>query len=154
TEAAAMSGDKRDDAQDGEALWEAVKKSIEPLRKPAPKPGRESGGAQTAVSRPQKSKPPRAASPPAPAPAPALPPPAPTDRRARQKIARGRLEIGARIDLHGMKQSEAKERLSAFLHRAQARGKSLVLVITGKGSVAPEGGERGVLRRAVPLWLA
>jgi DNA-nicking Smr family endonuclease len=41
-----------------------------------------------------------------------------------------------------------------FLHRAQARGHALVLVITGKGTAAPHGAERGVLRRAVPLWLA
>jgi DNA-nicking Smr family endonuclease len=29
----------------------------------------------------------------------------------------------------------------------------LVLVITGKGTVAPRGMERGVLKREVPLWL-
>jgi DNA-nicking Smr family endonuclease len=28
-----------------------------------------------------------------------------------------------------------------------------VLVITGKGTVAPKGMERGVLKREVPLWL-
>jgi DNA-nicking Smr family endonuclease len=147
---------KRGPAHPDDALWEAVKKTIEPLRKSLAKPpaARDSGEAMIAV-RPQKSKPPpRAASAPERAPTPVLPPLSSLDRRARQKIARGRVEIGARIDLHGMKQNEAKERLSAFLHRAQTRGQSLVLVITGKGTAAPQGVERGVLRRAVPLWLA
>jgi DNA-nicking Smr family endonuclease len=142
---------------DDHALWEAVKKTIEPLRKPAKRPAK--GDATPASAHPQKQKPKPKAGPPAavavpPPAAPALPPLAALDRRARQKIARGRLEIGARIDLHGLKQNEARDRLLAFLHRAQARGKSLVLVITGKGTFAPEGAERGVLRRAVPLWLA
>ncbi len=149
--------DKRSPAHPDDALWEAVKKTIEPLKKPPAKAPVESSGGEAAIAaRPQKSKPPARApsSSPARAAAPALPPLSVIDRRARQKIARGHVEIGARIDLHGMKQGEAKERLSAFLHRAQARGKSLVLVITGKGTAAPEGAERGVLRRAVPLWLA
>ena len=147
---------KRGPAHADHALWEAVKKTIEPLRKPPLKPPVESdGGEATIAARPQRSKPSASlSSSPARAAAPALPPLSAIDRRARQKIARGRVEIGARIDLHGTKQGEAKERLSAFLHRAQARGKSLVLVITGKGTAAPEGAERGVLRRAVPLWLA
>ena len=146
---------KRGRAHADDALWEAVKKTIEPLRKPSLEPPVRRDDEAVIAIRPQKSKPPAsAASSPARATAPALPPLSAIDRRARQKIARGHVEIGARIDLHGMKQSEAKERLSAFLHRAQAGGKSLVLVITGKGTAAPEGAERGVLRRAVPLWLA
>jgi DNA-nicking Smr family endonuclease len=148
--------DKRGRAEADEALWEAVKKSIEPLKKPpAQPPAERDGGEATVVARPQKSKPPaRPPASPARAPTPMLPPLSAIDRRARQKIVRGRVEIDARIDLHGMKQREAKERLAAFLHRAQAQGKSLVLVITGKGTAAPHGAERGVLRRAVPLWLA
>lgn len=148
--------EKRGRAPADDALWEAVKKTIEPLRKPSAKlPIENDDGEAIIDARPQKSRPPlRAPSAPERAPAPALPPLSSIDRRERQKIARGRVEIDARIDLHGMKQSEAKERLSAFLHRAQARGKSLVLVITGKGTAAPQGAERGVLRRAVPLWLA
>jgi DNA-nicking Smr family endonuclease len=148
--------EKRGRTHADDALWEAVKKTIKPLRKaPVQPPAESDGGKPPVTMRPQKSKPPaRPPSPPPRALAPALPPLSAIDRRARQKIARGRVEIDARIDLHGMKQSEAKERLSAFLHRAQARGKSLILVITGKGTAAAEGAERGVLRRAVPLWLA
>lgn len=133
------------------ALWDAVKKTIAPLRKSLrPAADKPASGPR----KPVKQQKPALRAPAAPAPAPVLPPLAALDRRARQRVARGSTEIEARIDLHGLKQSEAKERLSNFLHRAQARGQSLVLVITGKGTAAAEGAERGVLRRAVPLWLA
>jgi DNA-nicking Smr family endonuclease len=59
------------------------------------------------------------------------------------------------IDLHGMRQTEALGALMSFLHQSQARGRSLVLVITGKGAEGQAGPfeERGVLRRMVPHWL-
>ena len=72
----------------------------------------------------------------------------------RSRVARGTIEIEGRLDLHGYKLVEAKDRLLHFLERAQAYGKSLVLVITGKGSFAPKGAERGVLKREVPMWLS
>ena len=60
------------------------------------------------------------------------------------------------IDLHGMRQDEAHFALLNFLHRSQAAGYGVVLVITGKGGAAGGYGlfeERGVLRRVVPHWL-
>ena len=74
----------------------------------------------------------------------------PIDRSVYRKIARGRLPLEARIDLHGMTQDEAHDLLLGFLRSAHARGLRHVLVITGKGT--SRGGE-GVLRRAVPKWL-
>lgn len=71
------------------------------------------------------------------------------DQPARDKLAKGRLEITGRIDLHGLTQDEAYDLLLAFLHRAHASGQRYVLVITGKGST---GG--GVLRRSVPQWFS
>jgi DNA-nicking Smr family endonuclease len=68
------------------------------------------------------------------------------------RIARGAEAIDARIDLHGRTQSEAHGVLLSFLRRVQADGARTVLVITGKGG-RDQGGERGVLRRQVPLWL-
>jgi DNA-nicking Smr family endonuclease len=71
-------------------------------------------------------------------------------------LARGRDAIDARIDLHGMTQTEAHHALASFLRRAQSDGARTVLVVTGKG--AGKNGRddyvaRGVLRRQVPLWL-
>lgn len=71
------------------------------------------------------------------------------DRRTAERLRRGRLALDGRIDLHGMTQTEAHGALAAFVHRAWAEGRRCVLVITGKG----QGGD-GVLRRAVPRWLA
>jgi DNA-nicking Smr family endonuclease len=72
------------------------------------------------------------------------------DRVTRRKIAKGRFPIDARIDLHGLTQTDAHALLVSFLHRAQAEGCRLVLVITGKGASF---GSDGILRRAVPAWL-
>ncbi|WP_348642781.1 Smr/MutS family protein [Mesorhizobium sp. J18] len=73
------------------------------------------------------------------------------DRPTKDKLAKGRLQIGATVDLHGLTQAEAYNLLLSFLHRAHAAGLRYVLVITGKGSSA--GGD-GILRRLVPVWLA
>jgi DNA-nicking Smr family endonuclease len=79
---------------------------------------------------------------------PAPPPLATLERRLKQRLSRGVQAIDARIDLHGLTQSEAHAALSRFLRAAQRKEAKVVLVITGKG-----GREHGVLRRAVPLWL-
>ena len=82
---------------------------------------------------------------------------APLGRRMKQRVARGREAIDARLDLHGLTQAQAHATLSRFLHDASARGARLVLVITGKGKLSgmrgDGSGERGVLRRQVPQWL-
>ena len=73
------------------------------------------------------------------------------DATTRGKLAKGRLPIEGKVDLHGLTQSEAHGLLLSFLHRAYAGGRRHVLVVTGKGSSL---GSEGVLRRAVPGWLA
>src|SRR5262249_32216880 len=83
------------------------------------------------------------------------PPLAPLGRRERSRLSRGRSEIDARIDLHGMTQLRAHRALLSFLQRAHADGATFVLVITGKGKVGSSSEEeRGVLRRQVPHWLS
>jgi DNA-nicking Smr family endonuclease len=83
---------------------------------------------------------------------PATPQLAPLGRRERARLSRGRSEIEARLDLHGMTQTRAHRALLGFLQRAHRDGLTFVLVITGKGKVGAEA-ERGVLRRQVPQWL-
>lgn len=73
------------------------------------------------------------------------------DAPTRQKIAKGRLPIEGKVDLHGMTQREAHSLLLSFLNRAYADGRRHVLVVTGKGSTSK--GD-GVLKRAVPSWFS
>lgn len=68
-----------------------------------------------------------------------------------QKLAKGRLPIEGKVDLHGLTQSEAYTLLLSFLHRARSDGRRHVLVVTGKGLSS---GGNGVLRRAVPGWFS
>src|ERR1700744_3118294 len=138
------------------ALWQTVAKQTKPLRKkPRPtKASHESDAPDVAKAAPPASSPSaktvRVTKPVAP---PSPPPLAPIGRRERSQLSRGRKQIDARLDLHGMTQVRAHRVLQDFLHRAHADGLSFVLVITGKGKTGAES-ERGVLRRAVPQWLA
>jgi DNA-nicking Smr family endonuclease len=73
------------------------------------------------------------------------------DSQSARKIRRGKIQIQARLDLHGMIQTQAHTSLLSFLEYAYTSGKKLVLVITGKGLT--QAGEVGVLRKSVPRWL-
>lgn len=139
-------------------IWGKVTKTLTPLHpgrasmpeldeisfaEAAPEPVKPAKKTSTAMRAPGTKQP---------APAP-LPPLHTLEHRFRKKLVRGSKTIDARIDLHGLTQHQAHERLRGFLHSAQAQGHKIVLVITGKGG----GGfmdERGVLRRVVPQWLA
>ena len=126
-------------------LWESIARSARPLRR-KPLPSLEA----TREGVPSKPTMPSPLLRSAPATATAKAEPEPLDRRLRQRLARGTQPIDARIDLHGRTQSEAHAALLRFLRKAQGEGVRFALVITGKGGLA---GERGVLRRLVPLWL-
>lgn len=79
------------------------------------------------------------------------------DRKAFDKMARGKLKPEARIDLHGMTMDSAHPALQDFILASVAGNLRLVLVITGKGKDRDDGGpipvRRGILRHAVPQWL-
>lgn len=75
----------------------------------------------------------------------------PIERPVTRKISKGRLALEARIDLHGLVQSEAHSLLHSFIVHAHERGMRHVLVITGKGSSL---GSEGALKRAVPMWFS
>jgi DNA-nicking Smr family endonuclease len=165
------SGDgRRAVTPDEAALWDHATRSLAPVKvKP-----RVTETAPAVPARSPESTPPlQPASKSAPKAVPRLaptpprrpPPPLPRtdlDRRHTRRIASGKVEIDARIDLHGLRQSDAHMRLRGFLLDAHARGLKTVLVITGKGGEAQKGDympdafgqpRRGVLRRNVPAWL-
>ncbi len=133
-------------------LWESVAKQVKPLRKktrpakPLNSAPEVHGDLRPAAQRPVASAPVAKPKP--------VPPLMPLGRRERSKLSRGRNEIDARIDLHGMTQLRAHRALLSFLQRAHADGATFVLVITGKGKVGGTEEERGVLRRQVPNWLS
>ncbi len=74
------------------------------------------------------------------------------------KLKKGKLRPEGRIDLHGMTLAQAHPALTGFILDARARGKRLVLVITGKGRPndidAPMPARAGRLRHDVPRWLS
>jgi DNA-nicking Smr family endonuclease len=146
---------KRTLSDEEQALWESVARQIKPLRKkhraitaPTTPPSAEARAAAKIAVHPKP-----VASTVAPPKKPSTPPLAPLGRRERSQLSKGRKEIEARLDLHGMTQARAHRALSGFLHRAHGEGLTFVLVITGKGKVGAES-ERGVLRRQVPQWLS
>jgi DNA-nicking Smr family endonuclease len=157
------------------ALWNHVAGNLKPLkdkrqrvlvRKEEPPHERAADASQAAPAKREVARP---------APPPAkdrpqrhAPPLSDLDRRKTRAIDSGKVEIEARIDLHGMRQAEAHAALRRFLVGAYGKGKRWVLVITGKGApldrslnrtMTPRddlelGDEpRGVLRRNVPRWL-
>ena len=156
-----MSRRRRGLSDEERQLWDDVARSAEPLRRRHPP---SAAGPQPV--NPETLKPGKAAAAPgklaplakpAVKPVPVRAPPAGIDRRTRTRLSRGALDVDARLDLHGLTQSLAHQRLRRFLEEAQAGGAKLVLVITGKGKPADEvrhGEERGVLKRAVPGWLS
>jgi DNA-nicking Smr family endonuclease len=154
---------RRQLSDEEEALWAGFTRAIKPLKsaKPAAKSSLNSSTILSVASTPAPSQTrshsvTTRATPPAPS-----PPLAPLGRRLKQRVARGREPIDARLDLHGMTQQQAHSELLRFLHRAQASGVRTALVVTGKGLRKSSSGagydadsRPGVLKRQVPLWLA
>jgi DNA-nicking Smr family endonuclease len=139
----------RDLSDDEKQLWRRVVERVTP-RKAAPK--RAPAAAATSAEEPPPKRisvRPRPESPP---PAAALreasaPPPA--NRGNEKRVRRGKLEIGATLDLHGHTQASGQAALLRFVRAAQRRGDRTVIVVTGVG----RSGE-GVLRQRLPEWLA
>lgn len=160
-------------SEDEARLWQAVTREITPLE------GRTSAAestldaseraASSAPAGPQRQQPPARSTVQPPTPAHKKlngkhPPLADFDPRRARKLAGGKLRIEARLDLHGLRQDEARTALWRFLHRTQASGLRHVKVITGKGGIADDrhlrpfdlfgDHRRGVLRELVPRWLS
>jgi len=146
-----------------QALWEAMTRDVTPLpgraelagpavtppTAPEPAPPSPAGAGTVGPSSSEPSRQPGAAVPKPQPPSLALGATDGLDRRLADRFRRGRLEIEARLDLHGMTRAAAQSALHDFLARQAALGRRCLLVITGKG----RGGGDGVLRREVPQWL-
>jgi DNA-nicking Smr family endonuclease len=152
---------KRALSEEERALWESVAKQTKPLRKRSraakpqlAAPDSETQVAAKAAAAPKAHPPAKVLRAPRPEVTPAAPPLAPLGRRERSQLSRGRKEIDARLDLHGMTQTRAHRALAGFLQRAHSDGLTFVLIITGKGRTIGRESERGVLRRQVPQWLS
>ena len=150
-------------------LWTTVAETVEPLKRKrlmkfgrlplplpeaAPEPFPAPPGAMKKVQRPVPVLPPYQA------PLPNAPRPEKTiEPTIRKKVTRGRIAIDGTIDLHGMRQDEARAALHRFIHARAAQGERTILVITGKGA-STDGDyiaamtERGVLRAMLPIWLS
>lgn len=140
---------------DEEDLWRKVTRTVRPLAR-----------RNDLVAR--RAPPPSAASPSTPAPiirsAPTQPAPAPqpsfkkgplADRSPEKRVRRGKLDVGAKLDLHGFTQDEARAVLTRFLLHARADGVRVALVVTGKGGRLRSGESApGVLKQRLPDWLA
>jgi DNA-nicking Smr family endonuclease len=138
-----VSKKQRDLTADEKKLWRRVAASVKARRALPPEPeGAEERPAAKRPSQPASLKPsasptPRSKS-----------APAPQDRGNEKRVRRGKLEIGASLDLHGHTQDTGRSALARFLRAAQARGDRTVIVITGVGRAG-----EGVLKRRLPEWL-
>ena len=129
-----MKRSSRTPSEEERALFREVLKGVRSLR----------AAKKLAITKPPKPKP----APVTKTPAPAVikeEPVAKFGGHLEMRTRRGRAEPEAKLDLHGLHESEAYRALERFLMRSQAEKKRLVLVITGKG---------GVLRANLPRWLA
>jgi DNA-nicking Smr family endonuclease len=143
-----MAGKDRRPTEMEADLWRRITNDVKPLNRagaPAPESTAEPAAGKT---------PPRRPAAPERREAPSIAPElrhgetAGIDRRTADNLRRGKMSIEARLDLHGMTQTEAHRALAAFVAGQHESGRRCVLVVTGKGR---EGG--GVLRGIVPQWL-
>jgi len=139
-----VSKKQRDLTADEKKLWRRVAASVKTRKALPPEPAEHD---EPPVTMRQHSA---AATKPSPPLAPrAKPAPAPQDRGNEKRVRRGKLEIGASLDLHGHTQDTGRSALARFLRAAQARGDRTVIVITGVGRAGV-----GVLKRRLPEWLS
>jgi DNA-nicking Smr family endonuclease len=147
-------------------LWTAVKQSVTPLH---PEP---SFASRLLADRPLPLPPadppaslarqPRWAAPVPPSPGRRSAPPRKIEPGViepgmRRRLMRGRIDIDATLDLHGLHQGEARSALGRFVPARAARGDRTLLVITGKGLKKTDDLQildRGVLRAMLPVWLS
>ena len=148
---------KSDD--DDHQLWARIAETAIPLRKRRPAIVKPLPRKPETMQRSPRAEPERKLPKPQPKIMP-VPQHAELDRQTSRQLEKGRIEVEAKLDLHGMRQRDAHAALRRFLKSAQAKAYRHVLVITGKGATQAaaksfyEEEARGVLRQTVPQWLS
>ncbi|MGD9968458.1 MAG: Smr/MutS family protein [Hyphomonadaceae bacterium] len=138
-----MSKKHRDLTADEKALWRRVAAEVRTRRGASPAPEGDSSAAAPAKRRAAEPSPQTVKT------AARMNPPPPANRGNEKRVRRGKLDIGAKLDLHGHTQASGRAALGRFLRAARRRGERTVIVITGVGRAG-----EGVLKRMLPDWLA
>ena len=73
-----------------------------------------------------------------------------SDKRTTKIMKRGKLEVNAKIDLHGFTEDQAFSAVKTFILSSFYSKKRNLLIITGKGSSITKS---SVLRTKLPEWL-
>ena len=73
-------------------------------------------------------------------------------RAVLRDLRRGRWVVEARLDLHGMSRTEARQAVREFLAACMRKGARCIRIVHGKGLSSP--GREPVLKTFVPGWLA
>ena len=79
------------------------------------------------------------------------------DRKNFQRLLKGKLEIDATLDLHGLTAEQARTQMMSFVQRCHRADYRLLLMITGKGKQSGydefNRPRMGVIKQGVPEWL-
>lgn len=138
---------KRTLSDEENALWQQVKKTTRPLRKEPPKtdvaPVTPKKSATTVIHQPIQRTPIAYNTP-------HLVPGSydNIDTNTATRFRKGKQDIDATLDLHGMTHDKAHAAFSRFIKTAYTRQNRTLLVITGKGTLGT-----GLLRRMLPEWI-
>lgn len=73
-----------------------------------------------------------------------------SDKRTTKMMKRGKLEVNAKIDLHGFTEEQAFQAVKTFILSSFYAKKRNLLIITGKGSSITK---PSILRTKLPDWL-
>lgn len=76
------------------------------------------------------------------------------DRNLAEKLVAGKLKIEGRLDLHGLSEKQAFDKVREFIVDSYVAGKRCVLIITGKGLSKEVWWEsKGIIRQSFAQWL-
>jgi DNA-nicking Smr family endonuclease len=145
-----------------QALWQALAKTVRPMRRAVPAPVRtkpEEAAAPLPVVKEARVRGRVPAARRVDLPVPARPAPVPVlDSSWEKQIRGGRLVPDISIDLHGLTLAAAHLRLDRLLADATIYGWRVLLVVTGKPRATRplpgESGKRGAIRAEIGDWLA